>query len=74
VKLKLNEIYQLLAYADCVIIVRNYIDDRRKSSKTLIDARKDFGLEVKLEETKYTSLCHQNAGQNHDLKIAKKSY
>jgi hypothetical protein len=37
----------------------------------LIDASKEFGLEVNAEKTEYMWLsCHQNAGQSYDLKIA----
>jgi ribosomal protein S2 len=39
--------------------------------ETLIDASKEVGLEVNTEKTKYILLSrHQNAGQNHDVKIA----
>jgi hypothetical protein len=38
--------------------------------QTLLDASKEIGLEVNAEKTKYMSLSrHQNAGQNHDIKI-----
>jgi ribosomal protein S2 len=43
----------------------------KKNTETLIDASKEVGLEVNAEKTKYMLLyCHQNAGKNHDLKIA----
>jgi hypothetical protein len=39
--------------------------------ETLIDASKEVGLEVNTEQTKYMLLPRrQNAGQNHDIKIA----
>jgi hypothetical protein len=38
-------------------------------------ARKEDGLEVDAEETKYILLPrHHNTGQNHDIKIANKSF
>jgi hypothetical protein len=40
-----------------------------KNTQTLIDAVNEVGLEV---NTKYTCMLlsrHQNAGQNHDIKI-----
>jgi hypothetical protein len=42
----------------------------KKNTETEIDASKEVGLEVNTEKTKYMLLsCHQNAGQNHDIKI-----
>jgi hypothetical protein len=42
----------------------------KKNTQTLIDASKEVGLEVNTEKTKYMLLsCHQNAGQNYDIKI-----
>jgi hypothetical protein len=45
------------------------IDSLKKNSRTLINASKEVGVEVNTEETKYMMLsCHQNAGQNRDIK------
>jgi hypothetical protein len=42
---------------------------------TLIHAGKEVGLEVNTEKTKYMLLsCHQNAGQNHDIKIGNRCF
>jgi hypothetical protein len=39
------------------------------------DASKEIGLEIKVEKTKYKLLsCHQNVGQNRDVKIANRSF
>jgi hypothetical protein len=41
----------------------------------LIDVSKEVGLEVNTQKTKYMLLsCHQNAGQNHDMKIANRCF
>jgi hypothetical protein len=41
----------------------------------LIDASKEVGLGINVEKTKHILLFrHQNAGQNHDLKIANRSF
>jgi hypothetical protein len=64
VGLKLNGTQQLLVYAD------DDIGTIKKRTQTLIDASKEVGLEVNTEKTKYMLLPgHQNAGQNHDMKI-----
>jgi hypothetical protein len=47
----------------------------KKNTQTLIDASKEIGLEVNTEKTKYMSLSrHQNAGQNHDIKIGNRCF
>jgi hypothetical protein len=51
------------------------IDSAKKSTETSTDASKEVDLEVNPERTKYTLLPrHQNARQNHDVKIAKRSF
>jgi hypothetical protein len=70
--MKLNETHQLLAYADDVNLLGNNIHNIHKNKETLIDASKEVCLEVNIENTKYMLLfCHQNAEQNHDIKIKK---
>jgi hypothetical protein len=74
VGLKLNGTYQLLVYADDVNLLRDNIDTMMKSI-TLNEASKEVGLEVNEEKTKYMLLPrHQNAGENHDVKIANRSF
>jgi hypothetical protein len=44
--------------------------------ETLIDARKEVGLEIDVEKTTYTCMLlsrHQNASQNRDIKIVNRS-
>jgi hypothetical protein len=51
------------------------IDTIKKNLETLIDASKEFGLEVNTEKTKYMLLSrHQKAGQNYDIKIANRCF
>jgi ribosomal protein S2 len=51
------------------------IDTIKKTTETLTDASKEVGLEVNTEKTKYMLLSsHQNAGQNHDIKIANRCF
>jgi hypothetical protein len=75
VGLKLNGTHQLLAYADDVNLLEDNIDTIEKNTETLIDASKEVGLEINVEKTKYMLLsCHQNAGQNWDMKITNRSF
>jgi hypothetical protein len=65
VGLKLNGTHQLLAYADDVSLL----------GETLIDTGKELGLEVNTEKYKSMLLYrHQNAGQNHNIKISNRSF
>jgi hypothetical protein len=46
-----------------------------KYTESLIGASKEVGLEGNTEKTKYMLLsCHQNAGQNNDIKIRNRSF
>jgi hypothetical protein len=63
VGLKLNGTHQLLAYADDVNLLRDNVDTIKKNTETLIDASKEVGLEINVEETKYMLLYQ-------DIKIA----
>jgi hypothetical protein len=75
VRLKLNGTHQLLAYADDVNLLGDSIDTIKKNTESFIDASKEIGLEIYLEETKYMLLSrHQNVGQNRDVKIADTSF
>jgi hypothetical protein len=49
--------------------------DKVNDDKLLTDASKEVGLEINTEKTKYMLLSpHQNAEQNHDIKIANRSF
>jgi hypothetical protein len=67
--LKLNVTHQLLAYAEDVNLLGDNIDIIKKNTETLIDDSKEVGLEISVEKIKYMLLCHQNTGQDRDLKI-----
>jgi hypothetical protein len=47
--LKLNGTHQLLAYVDDVNLLGDNIDNINKNTETLIDASKEVGLEVNVE-------------------------
>jgi hypothetical protein len=64
-----------LAYADDVNLLGDNMDTIKKSTKTVIDASKEVGLEINIEKTKYMYLSrHQNTGQNSDIEIANRSF
>jgi hypothetical protein len=74
VGLELNGTQKLLAYTDDVNILGDNIGTVKRNTETLIDAVKEFGPEVNEEKSKYLLLsCHQNVGQNRDIKIANRS-
>jgi hypothetical protein len=75
VGLKLNGTHQLLVYADDVNLLGNNIGSIKKNTGVIIDASKEIGLDINIEITKYMLLSrHWNAGQNRDIKIAKRSF
>jgi hypothetical protein len=52
-----------------------YALSTKKNTQTLIDASKEVGLDVNTEKTKYMLPSrHQNAGQNHDIKIGNRCF
>jgi hypothetical protein len=51
--------------------MRDNIDSIKKNTETLIDVSKEVGL----EKTKYVLTSRrQNAGQNHNIKVANRSF
>jgi hypothetical protein len=75
VGLKLNWTHQLLVCADDVNLLGDNTNTVKKNAETLIDASNEVGLEVNAKGTKYMLLTrHQNAGQNHNITIANRSF
>jgi predicted membrane protein len=68
--LKLNGTHQLLVYADYVNMLGGSIHTIRKNTEVLVITRKEMGLEVNSEKTKYMGMSRdQNAGQNGNIQI-----
>jgi hypothetical protein len=73
--LKFNGASQLLVSAGNVNLLGDNINTTKKNKEALIDTSKEFGLEVNTQKTTYMSLSlHQNAGQNHAIRIANRSF
>jgi hypothetical protein len=73
--LKLNGTHHLLAYANDVNLLGDNIDTIKKNTGTLIDASREFGLEINIEKTKYKLISrYQNVCQNRDIKIANRTF
>jgi hypothetical protein len=62
-------------YPNDVNLLDDNIDAIKKNTEALIDASKKLGLEVYADKAKYRFMSrHQNAGQNHDIKMANRSF
>jgi hypothetical protein len=73
--LKLNGTHQFLVYADDGNILGGNIHNMKKNAETLVVASKEVGLEVNADKTKHMVMSrNQNAEQNHNIKIANKSF
>jgi hypothetical protein len=69
VGLKLIRTHQLLAYADDMNVLGDNIDTVKKNTETLIDAGKEVGVEINIEESKYMLVTRMQV-RNYDTEIA----
>jgi hypothetical protein len=75
VGMKLNGTHQLLVYADDVNLLGDNIDTINKTTETLIDARKEVGLEVNVDKTKDMLVSHtRNVDQIRDVRMVNRSF
>jgi hypothetical protein len=72
--LKFSGTHQLLVCADDVVLEDN-LNTLKKKTKALRDISKEVGVEINTEKSKYIFMsCHQNAGQNHNIKVTNWSF
>ena len=68
--MKLNGAHQLLVYDHDVNIFGGSIHTIKKNSEAIVVARKETGLEVNADKTKYMVMSQdQNAGRSHNINI-----
>jgi hypothetical protein len=73
--LELNGTHRLLAYADDVNFLGDSINTIKEKTETLLESRRDVGLEINAEKTKYMIMsCDLNSGQNHNIRITNESF
>ena len=68
--MKLNGKHQLVVYADDVNMLGGSVHSIQENAETLVVARKEIGLEVNADKTKYLVRSRdQNAERSHSMKI-----
>ena len=74
-ELDMNGTHQVLAYADDVNLIGDYIRTIKINAVVLLNAFKDIGLAVNTEKTKYMEIgCHRGMIANAYIKIGSNSY
>jgi hypothetical protein len=72
--LELNGTHWLLVYADDNLL-GDSVNTIKEKSETLLEARRDTGLEINTEKMKYMIMPHHlNSGQNQNIRRANESF
>jgi hypothetical protein len=67
----MNGVHQLFVYADDINLLGNSKYTIKVNTEILLESSRDVGLKINAEETKYMIMsCHQNSGQNQNIRIA----
>jgi hypothetical protein len=59
-----------LVHADDVNLLGDSVNTIKENTETLLKARRDIGLEVNAEKTKYMIISHPNSGHNQNIRTA----
>ena len=71
----MNGTHQVLAYADDVNLIGDYIRNIKRNAEGLLNVCKDIGLAVKTEKTKYMEIVrHCGMIANENSRIGSNSY
>jgi hypothetical protein len=64
-----------LVYADDDNLFGDSVNTINENRKTLLEARRDVGLKINAQKTKYMIMSrHLNSGQNQNIRIANESF
>jgi hypothetical protein len=71
----MNGTHQLMVYTADVNILGRSVHAMKENTEALVVSRKEAGLEVNADKTKYMIMSHcQNAEHDHNIKIGNKSF
>jgi hypothetical protein len=71
VSLEISGTHQLLVYADNINLLGDNKNNIIENTETLLEARRNAGLEINAEKAKYMIMSHhQNSGQNQNIRTA----